>query len=194
MDQSRADEWGQLQPILDAALGGDEQAWGQLLSDLRPLLKSRASQWDLPQADGSDIVQMVFEQALRDKGQFRGRTMPEFLGWLLAIEEHTLIGYRKHHQRQKRDERRVEQGSLPLRNVQDQQTSPSQRAIKGEQRRLLQEAIEQLDDRYRPVLQLQFLDGLTHQEIAEVLGLTLGMVAQKSREGMKLIKQSLGIQ
>ncbi|MCB9953619.1 MAG: sigma-70 family RNA polymerase sigma factor [Planctomycetaceae bacterium] len=194
MDQSGEDEWGQLQPILDAALGGSEQAWGELLSNLRPLLRSRASQWDLPQADGSDIVQMVFEQALRDKGQFRGRSIPEFLGWLLAIEEHTLIGYRKHHQRQKRDERRVEQGSLPLRNAQDQQTSPSQRAIKGEQRRLLQEAIEQLDDRYRSVLQLQFLDGLTHQEISEVLGLTLGMVAQKSREGMKLIKKSLGIQ
>ena len=129
MDQSGEDEWGQLQPILDAALGGSEQAWGELLSNLRPLLRSRASQWDLPQADGSDIVQMVFEQALRDKGQFRGRSIPEFLGWLLAIEEHTLIGYRKHHQRQKRDERRVEQGSLPLRNAQDQQTSPSQRAI-----------------------------------------------------------------
>lgn len=194
MDHSSSGELDELQPLLGAALAGDDTAWGRLLSALRPVLKDRASRWDVPQADGSDVVQMVFEQALREKGQFRGQTIREFLGWLFAIEEHTLIGYRKHHQRQKRDERRVEHGSAPLRDAIDHQTSPSQRAINGEQRRQLQAAVEGLDDRYRPVMQLQFLDGLTHREIAEELGLTPGMVAQRSREGMKLIKLRLGIQ
>ena len=103
-------DFTQLQPLLDRARAGDVAAWGDLLQAFRPLLKARASQWlgaNVQRGDGSDIVQMVFEQALRDRGQFLGSTIAEFTAWLFAIEQHTLVGHRKHQRRQKRDERRA---------------------------------------------------------------------------------------
>lgn len=197
MVDQEPDEWGsaELQHLLDAAVAGNPDAWGRLLEQFRLRLKSHASQWlgaHVLEGDGSDIVQMVFEQALRDRGQFRGRSVGEFAAWLFAIEHHTLIGHRRHHQRKKRDGRRVERGSTPLGNLVDHGTSASQQAIQGEQRRRLSAAIEQLDAVYRDVLRMQYLEARSSSEISELLGLTPGQVANRIRQGTAILKKELG--
>ena len=44
----------------------------------------------------------------------------------------------------------------------------------------VREAIDALEDREREIVRLQHLDGYTHQEIADRLGLALGTVKSRS--------------
>ena len=49
-----------------------------------------------------------------------------------------------------------------------------------------------LDDRYRRVVTLSFMDGLSHTELAEKLTLPLGTVKSWIRRGLQSLRECLG--
>lgn len=55
------------------------------------------------------------------------------------------------------------------------------------------DALEQLDPRYRDVVQLSYYQGIPHSGIAERLGIPLGTVKSRLREGVGQLRQILGI-
>ena len=55
----------------------------------------------------------------------------------------------------------------------------------------VREAIDALDDREREVVRMQHLDGYTHQEISERLGVALGTVKSRSYRAHRLLADRL---
>ncbi len=58
-------------------------------------------------------------------------------------------------------------------------------------RRLTCWALEQLSDLQREVIELAYLDGLTHSEIAARLGAPIGTIKTRIRDGMKKLRVAL---
>jgi RNA polymerase sigma-70 factor (ECF subfamily) len=174
--------------LLLRAQEGDEEGLGLLLQSYRNYLHLVArTQIDLHLAarvNPSDIVQETFLQACRGFGQFRGRTQAELLTWLRQILVHNIVSaFNRHMRSQKRDVRRERSLEVIARNVDcssqhieaalaAQGSSPSVCAQRQELAALVADRLAELPPRYREVVVLRNLEGLTFEEVGARMGNT----------------------
>ncbi|MBE9138587.1 sigma-70 family RNA polymerase sigma factor [Nodosilinea sp. LEGE 07088] len=69
---------------------------------------------------------------------------------------------------------------------------PLEQATLQEQRQLVQQAVTQLPNNQKQVLTMNYLDGLSHGEIAQQLNMPLGTVKTNARQGLRRLRQTLG--
>ena len=68
---------------------------------------------------------------------------------------------------------------------------PSDLAQRAEVRRLIAEALDELDEKYRVVFVLRDIQGLSYQNISDITGLNLGTVKSKLARGRLALKIQL---
>jgi len=117
--------------------------------------------------EAEDLTQDVFIQVFRKLGSFRGESA--FTTWLhrLAVNL-VLMHFRKNHVRK---EQLTEDGETPVEIMIDQNKFNRSPVL---DRLALNEAIVQLPDGYRMVFVLHDVEGLDHNEIASLLGCSIG--------------------
>ena len=149
--------------------------------------------------DASDVVQQAILQAHEAQGQFRGRTEAEKLAWLRAILANVLAAAARRFEARARDvgrERSLE-GELELSSsrleslLAADQTSPSQRAVRGEELLRLAAALARLPEDQRRVVELHYLKGLPVAEVAEQMGRTRPAVVGLLFRGLKKLRELL---
>jgi RNA polymerase sigma-70 factor (ECF subfamily) len=128
-----------------------------------------------------DIVQEAFLTLWRQPERFdpcRGTAR----GWLLAIVHHRSID---HVRRMSTAGRAVELGTdlVDYRVI-----DPSDLAVDAIQREQVRAALECLPAEQREAIELSFLHGRTHQEIAELLHCPLGTVKGRIRIGLEKLR------
>jgi len=118
-------------------------------------------------AEAEDLTQDVFVQVFRKLGSFRGESA--FTTWLhrLAVNQ-VLMHFRKNHVRK---EQLTEDGETPVGVMIDGNILNSSPVL---DRLALNEAIVQLPHGYRMVFVLHDVEGLDHNEIASLLGCSIG--------------------
>jgi RNA polymerase sigma-70 factor, ECF subfamily len=125
----------------------------------RHLLRNRA--------EAEDAVQDCFMAIYRGIGRFRGAS--RLSTWVYRIAIHASLRIKSRRPR----------GAMHVDQVPDEPTNapgPDDLAAAREGTRHLQRALEQLSEEHRTVLSLFAMDGLGHQEIADVLGVPMGTV------------------
>ena len=128
--------------------------------------------------DAEDLVQQVFVSAWRS----RQRYDPErasLLTWLLGIARNKAIDRLRRLQREQR---------TPLRR--DAVGVEDATALTAD-RLLVREAMSWLRPEQQQVLELAFYHDLTHQQIADKLGLPLGTVKSHARRGLQRLRRFL---
>jgi RNA polymerase sigma-70 factor (ECF subfamily) len=189
--------------LLDRALQGDREALGRLLEAQREALH-RLAERQLEgriavRVDASDIIQQTFLEAYRGFPQFAGRDARELAAWLQSILNHKVAGaIRNHALLQKRDvgrERSMDDsqgGGQPLKNQLDAEvSSPSQKAIRGEEAERLSQALASLPYNQREAVRLRHLEGWVLADIAFCLGRTPAATAGLIKRGMKALRRKL---
>jgi RNA polymerase sigma-70 factor (ECF subfamily) len=71
--------------------------------------------------------------------------------------------------------------------------SPEDTAVDAEDRTRARAAMAELSDAQREALELAFYDGLTHVQIAERLGIALGTVKTRIRDGLIRLRATMGV-
>jgi RNA polymerase sigma-70 factor (ECF subfamily) len=189
--------------LLDRARRGDREALGRLLEAQRAALRRLAER----QLDGrvavrvgaSDVIQQTFLEAHRSFEQFAGRGAREWAAWLQGILGHKVAGaVRDHALLQKRDVHRDRSlddsggGAGPLKHQLDAGLStPSQKAIRGEEAQRLSEALTLLPDDQREAVRLRHLEGRALADIARHLGRTQAATAGLIKRGMQALRRQL---
>lgn len=186
----KVNEW------ISRARSGDRAALGRLLDLYRPLLRARAHESlgvDLRiRVDESDVVQQVCLAAHDGIARFEGTGQPELLQWLLRIVEHTILRVaERERDAERRAINREVRGSGPLHQAADPHTSPSRRAIRGEQRRILEDAIRQLPDDQQAAVRMKYLEQTTLAETAQRLGKTEDAVSGLLQRGITRLNRIL---
>jgi RNA polymerase sigma-70 factor (ECF subfamily) len=189
--------------LLEQALQGDQEALGRLLETQRTALH-RLAQRQLEgriavRVDASDIIQQTFLEAYRSFPQFAGSDARELVAWLQSILDHKVAGaIRDHTLLQKRNvgrERSLDDsqaGAAPLKQELDAGLStPSQKAIRGEEAERLSQALTALPDDQREAVRLRHLEGWALSDIARHLGRTPAATAGLIKRGMQALRRRL---
>jgi RNA polymerase sigma-70 factor (ECF subfamily) len=149
--------------------------------------------------DASDVVQQAILHAHESRAQFRGTTEGEWLAWLRAILANALAAAARRFETQARDPRRerslegeLDESSSRLETflVADQ-TSPSERAVRGEELLRLAHAIARLPEDQRRVVELHYLRGLSVANVAEEIGRTRSAAVGLLFRGLKRLRELL---
>jgi RNA polymerase sigma-70 factor (ECF subfamily) len=166
--------------VLEAARAGDEWAWSRLYGELAgPVLgylRVRGA------TEPEDLLGEVFLQVARNLSSFSG-DVTGFRSWIFTIAHRRLI-----------DERRAS-GRRPLELVADRESGPSQDPALIVMDRLTEERIaatlECLVPDQRDVLLLRIMGGITVDEVAIILGKTIGAVKALQRRALQTIKRNV---
>jgi RNA polymerase sigma-70 factor (ECF subfamily) len=175
---------------IEVAKRGSPDAIGELLEAYRPwlirLATSAIDSWLRPRLSASDVAQGSLVQAAITFSEFRGSTEREFKAWLRTLFANHLIDRQRELLAKRRDGR-----GMPVSedDVTDYLT-PSKIVVAEEDAGRLIEAIAQLEEELRAVVQLRYLHDLSFEEIASELGLSRHVV---SRRWVRAI-ESLSIQ
>jgi RNA polymerase sigma-70 factor (ECF subfamily) len=189
--------------LLVQALQGDQEALGRLLEAERGALH-RLAERQLAgriavRVDASDIIQQTYLEAFRNFPQFAGQNVRELVAWLQSILDHKVAGaIRDHALLQKRNisrERSMDDsggGGTPLKQELDAgHSSPSQKAIRGEDAELLSQALTELPDDQREAVRLRHLEGWALADIARYLRRSNAATAGLIKRGMQALRRQL---
>jgi len=189
--------------LLQLALRGDREALGRLLQAERAALRRLAErQLEGPIAarvDASDVVQQTFLEAHHSFPQFAGQDARDLVAWLhgildnkiaTAIRDHTLLQKRNVHREQSMDD--SQDGGTPLKHGLDAGLStPSQKAIRGEEAERLSSALTTLPDDQREAVRLRHLEGWALADVAQHLGRTPAATAGLIKRGMHALRRRM---
>jgi RNA polymerase sigma-70 factor (ECF subfamily) len=193
--------------LLDAASQGDGAARARLLDRhrqrLRQMIALRLDRRLAARIDPSDVVQEALIVADRQLDCYlRERPLP-FYPWLRQIAWERLIElHRKHVRARRRSVMREEPLEAALSDESAQEliqrvlargSSPSARLDREEQRQQIEKALEQLAERDREILVLRHLERLSTEEIAAVLGISVGAVYTRHLRALERLGNLLKI-
>jgi RNA polymerase sigma-70 factor (ECF subfamily) len=176
--------------VLSAAREGDCNSLGELLTYYRRYLLLLATTHIerrlQPRVSPSDVVQETMLKAHQHFAQFRGESERELLAWLRQILLSNLARFAERYVlAAKRDIRREVSGSPPgasevgsrsefVRQVPADEPSPSGWAQNREEWILLSRRLSELPGRYREVLVLRNIEGLSFEQAAAQLNRSPG--------------------
>ena len=115
--------------------------------------------------DANDMAQDVFLKAYRAIGRFRGDS--SFSTWLYRIAVNTCLNFRA--------ARRVPQDELSD-QIADRGASAAERLHEAERSAEVRRAVSRLPEKQRATLILKIYQDLTHEEVAGILGSSVGTV------------------
>jgi RNA polymerase sigma-70 factor (ECF subfamily) len=188
--------------LLEEALGGDQAALGRLLEAQRRALHRLAERQlegrIAARVDASDVIQQTFLEAHRSFPQFDGQDARDLAAWLKGILDHKVAtAIRDHTLLQKRNlsrERSLDdsQGGAPLKQgLHAGHSSPSQKAIRGEEEERLFGALASLPADQREAVRLRHLEGWALADIALRFGRTPAATAGLIKRGMQALRRHM---
>lgn len=166
--------------LVDRCVAGDEQACGELVNDHQRMVYQLAYHLLGDPDEALDVSQEVFLRVFRTLRSFRGQS--QLRTWIYRIVVNQARNRQRWWRRRARsrqvslDEHLARHGDLPGGT---EQLSPERILARKELASRLWDALEQLPFDQRTVVVLREVDGLSYDEIAFSLGVTLGTV--KSR-------------
>jgi RNA polymerase sigma-70 factor (ECF subfamily) len=148
-----------------AARGGDREAFDRLVQRYEREVYRLCYRYVNAHHDASDLAQEAFIKAWKALPSFRGDSA--FSTWLYRITVNTCLTFRTASR--PRTEEITDR--LP-----DARPGAAAGVERDERARIVREAVSRLPDKQRATLILRMYHELSHQEIAEIMGSTVGTV------------------
>ncbi|HYL68288.1 MAG TPA: sigma-70 family RNA polymerase sigma factor [Candidatus Limnocylindria bacterium] len=143
-------------------------------------------------ADAADVTQEVFLRAFRGiRGFRRGSSLKT---WLYRISVRQALNHRRwfwrHHRQQISIDAEVE-GKNPANELTDKEATPLEQYEAHETQATVRRGLAQVPPLFRSAVILRDLEGLSYEEVAEVLEVSVGTVKSRILRGRRLLKEAL---
>lgn len=150
---------------VEACQRGEREAFDRLVERYQRDIYRLCYRYVNNHEDANDTAQEVFLKAYRAIGRFRGESA--FSTWLYRIAVNTCLNFRA--------VRRPEAQELPE-ALPDQKAGVSERLEREEASARIRAAVSRLPEKQRAAVILKVYHDLTHEEVAGILGSTVGTV------------------
>jgi RNA polymerase sigma-70 factor (ECF subfamily) len=143
-------------------------------------------------ADAADVTQEVFLRAFRGiRGFRRGSSLKT---WLYRISVRQALNHRRwcwRHHRQQISIDAEDEGSNPALDLKDGEASPFEQLEAREMQATVRGALARVPELFRGAVILRDLEGLSYEEVAEVLEVSVGTVKSRILRGRRMLKEIL---
>jgi len=166
--------------LIEKAKNGDMSAFEQIITANQSIIYNTALKICSDPHDAYDITQETLLKIYKNIQYFEGKS--KFSTWIYRIVTNTALDYIKKHRKTNvfsLNEAMDEGGNAYIENIKDTSPSPQEILEAEETKKLLYEALEKLSPNHKAVLVLRDINGLSYEEIAQVLLCSEGTV--KSR-------------
>jgi RNA polymerase sigma-70 factor (ECF subfamily) len=144
-------------------------------------------------AEACDVAQEVFLKVFRRIGSFRGKS--SLKTWIYRITVNEAHNARRWSFRHRRRETELDAVSPDSRKwsetIPDGGNSPYDETLNHERRVLLEAALGRINPSFREVVVLRDMADLSYEEIAEILGVSLGTVKSRIMRGREALREEL---
>jgi RNA polymerase sigma-70 factor (ECF subfamily) len=176
------------QQIVERVQRGDKNAYGLLVTKYQHKVSYLVSRYVKNSGDVADVTQEAFIKAYRALPNFRGDSA--FYTWLYRIAVNSAKNYL------------VSQGRKPPASDVDaeeadalkENNSPEKSLMSEQMEKLLFEAMEKLPEDLRMAISLRELEGLSYEDIANIMDCPVGTVRSRifrAREALDKVIQPL---
>ena len=142
--------------------------------------------------EAADITQEVFLKAFRGLGSFRRGS--SLRTWLYRIAVREALNARRwwwrHHRRQTSIES-DEANGVPKFEIEDPAESPLDLAESNETQRMVHRGLRQVPEVFRGAVILRDIEGMSYEEVAEVLDVSVGTVKSRILRGRQALREIL---
>jgi RNA polymerase sigma-70 factor (ECF subfamily) len=166
--------------LVERVQNGDVTAFDTLVRKYRERLYGIVYNLTSNREDAADLTQEAFIKAFSSINRFKGNSA--FFTWLYRIGVNTALSHLKRNRLRRffSLEQIQEEGSnaLVLETLAAKHKS-DKGALLSELQEKLNEAMQKLSPKHRTVVVLFEIEGLSHQEIADILGCSVGTVRSR---------------
>jgi RNA polymerase sigma-70 factor (ECF subfamily) len=178
----------ELDAIVSAAVGGDRQAVGRLLTAIRPLVwrycRARVGSQERSAASADDVAQEVCLAVLTALPGYQDQGRP-FLAFVYGIAHHKVADAHRSAARNK---------SEPVAEVPDAPVTtagPEQWAMQAELSKRMGELMRVLPMKQREILVMRVVVGMSAEETAEAVGSTPGAVRVAQHRALARLRKMM---
>ena len=179
--------------LVESLREGSERAYEELLIRFQQPVYALALRLLDDQGDACDVVQEVFLKVFRNVGNFRGQS--SLKTWIYRITVNEAHNARRWFFRHRRAEVELDKTPDDARNlsevIPDRSRSPYDEAVDREQHSMIEAALERINPIFREAVVLRDITDLAYEEIAEVLGVSLGTVKSRILRGREALREEL---
>lgn len=189
---ARAEENERDKALVARAIDGDRAAFGELIELYQKrayavaygILRNRDDAWD--------VAQEAFVKAYRNLDRFEGSSA--FFTWIYRITYNLAIDHIRSKGRRDVvlvDESRELESALQNQGKPTFAVDPGKMTDRAELTKVLHEAMSALSEKHRAVIVLREVEGLSYEEIADVLGVAKGTVMSRLFHARKNLQSIL---
>lgn len=168
--------------LIQLCIKGNQDAFAELVTRYKNLVYSVILRMVNDHEEANDLAQEVFIKVYKNLDKYN----PEykFSTWIMRITTNLVIDYR----------RKKKQETISIDNMDVEptcETTPEISYIKKEQSTIVNAAVKNLPDMYRIPIVLYHQQGLSYQEIGDIIGEPLSKVKNRIFRGRKMLKENL---
>lgn len=178
------------QVLVEAARAGDNRAYGQLVEAYQRRVYALAFGMLRHKDDAWDVAQEAFVKAYKNLDKFEGHSA--FYTWLYRITYNVAMDHLRYHKRRETvdmDQHEMEQ------HIEDDKghdfTNPLESLDRKELRAVLARAMDELSEKHRAIIVLREIEGLSYEEMADVLKISKGTVMSRLFHARKNLQKLL---
>jgi RNA polymerase sigma-70 factor, ECF subfamily len=179
--------------LVESLRTGAAQAYEELLGRFQQPVYALALRLLDDPSESADVVQEVFLKIFRNIGSFRGQS--SLKTWIYRITVNEAHSARRWFFRHRRREVELDSEPEEARNwkdiIPDGCLSPFDVAFEREQHVMIEAALEKLTPIFREAVVLRDITDMSYEEIAEVLGVSLGTVKSRILRGREALRAEL---
>ena len=179
--------------LLTQARGGDVDAFTTLLQQYDRYVYRVAFNITGNREDAEDAMQEAFYKAFAHLPQFQGNSL--FYTWLVRITVNEALMKLRSRSAQKEHSLDEPVGlgddASIVREIEDWDDNPEQRYAKAELESIVSNAIGKLPPAYRAVYVLRDVEGLSSDEAAALLGLSVAAIKSRVRRARLMMREEL---
>jgi RNA polymerase sigma-70 factor (ECF subfamily) len=162
--------------LVERAIQGDQQAYKEIMDKYQKPLYFHVLKMVRNHEQVEDLVQEAFMKAFKNLNTYN--TNYAFSTWLYRITTNHTIDYlrkKKLKTTSMNEPVKTRDGEIEI-QISDEQAKTDRKIIREQRKRIIHEAIDNLPEKYRIVIEMRHLQELSYQEIADQLDLPLGTV------------------
>jgi RNA polymerase sigma-70 factor (ECF subfamily) len=179
--------------LVQRVQSGEVRLFEELVRKYRERIWSVIYNLTANREDAADLTQDVFLKAFQSINRFQGQSA--FFTWLYRIAVNATLNHLQKAKLRRFFSLEKIRDEEPVAGLLDQLADPGdssdRAACLGELQQKLNEAMQKLSIKHRTVVTLFEIDGLSHEEIAEITGTSVGTVRSRLHYAKQLLQAEL---